>query len=1059
MRSEDTTVEQPSIDVLTSLGWQHVNCFHERFGRGASLGRETAAEVVLPERLRAALAKLNPGLPPDALALAIEELTRDRRAVSPAQANREVYRLLKDGVRVALPSGRRRVHETEHLVRVVDWQNPANNDFLLASQFWVAGDMNRYRADLVGFVNGLPLLFIELKAAHKRIEDAFDKNLADYKANIPQLFWYNGLVILSNGGQSRLGTITSGWEHFRQWPRINNEGEEGIISLETMLRGVCEPARFLDLVENFTVFSEEKELIKVAAKNHQYLGVNAAVDAYRQVEQNKGRLGVFWHTEGSGKSYSMIFFAQKILRKLPGNHTFIIITDRNDLDKQIHKKFAATGAVTEREHRVRAHSAEHLKRLLREDHRYIFTLIQKFRTDGAETFPELSARSDIIVITDEAHRSQYDVLAMNMRLALPNAAFIGFTGTPLMTGEEKTRAVFGDYVSIYNFKQSVDDHNTVRLYYENRVPEMQVTNEALNPDMQRLLDEAALDENKEQRVEREFAQQYQVITRDERLETIAEDIVAHFMGRGYMGKAMVVAIDRLTAVRMYDKVRIYWQRYLDRLRCESATAQPAEREILERRITYMAETDMAVVVSASQGEGELFRSRGLDIAPHRSRMEREDLDSKFKDAKDPFRIAFVCAMWMTGFDVESCSTIYLDKPMANHTLMQTIARANRVYKDKPNGLIVDYAGVFVNLQKALAIYGSGSGGGILPGDTPIADKSTLVDALREALDETESFLQELSIDVAACGQATGFQYVRLLEDAVDAILANDQRRATFMSLVSSVRGAFRSLLPDPAAAPYVPRIVRLNVIAEGVCAAEEGADIGPVMQRVGDLLDESVGIPGYVINPPRLRVSDMRAMPTGVVDLATLDVAELRKQFLLGCQNIEIARLRGAIGDKLERMARLNRTRLDYKQTFEEMIEAYNAGALNAQAVFDQLLAFAQDLNKEERRAIAEQLSEEELAIFDLLTRPSVTLNVKETASVKKVASTLLATLKKEKLVLDWRKRQVSRAAVRVCIAQALDKLPPAYGPELYRDKCDQVYQHVYESYFGEDTSIYSRPA
>ena len=308
----------------------------------------------------------------------------------------------------------------------------------------------------------IPFVFIELKASHRAIRNAYDDNLTDYKDTIPHLFWYNAFIILSNGSQSRIGSHTAEWDHFVDWKKIGDEKEEGIISLDTMIRGTCEKTRLLDIVENFILFSEvQGGLAKMVAKNHQYLGVNNAMEAFKKAKDNKGRLGVFWHTQGSGKSYSMVFFAQKVLRKIPGNYTFVVVTDRKELDGQIYKNFARAGATTEDQ--AQAESSDDLKRLLQEDHRYIFTLIQKFRVERGQDYPKLSDRSDIIVMTDEAHRSQYDVFAMNMRKALPNASFIGFTGTPLIAGEEKTREVFGDYVSIYNFKQSADDGATVPL--------------------------------------------------------------------------------------------------------------------------------------------------------------------------------------------------------------------------------------------------------------------------------------------------------------------------------------------------------------------------------------------------------------------------------------------------------------------------------------------------------------------------------------------------------------------------------------------------------------------
>ena len=406
----------------------------------------------------------------------------------------------------------------------------------------------------------------------------------------------------------------------------------------------------------------------------------------------------------------MMFFAQKVLRKVPGNWTFVIVTDRQELDGQIYKNFASAGVVTEGH--AQAESSQHLRQLLSEDHRYVFTLIHKFRTEQGETHPVLSERRDIIVITDEAHRSQYDTLALNMRTALPNAAFLAFTGTPLIVGEEKTRQVFGDYVSVYDFHQSVEDGATVPLYYENRIPELQLINENLNEDMERLLEAAELDEAQEKKLEREFAREYHLITRDDRLEAVAKDLVEHFTGRGFQGKAMMICIDKATAVRMYDKVQRHLGASRSR-RCGAELGGSDGRGTAARsrgRIACMKETDMAVVVSQGQNEIAEMAEKGLDIRPHRKRMVEEDLETKFKNPDDPFRLVFVCAMWMTGFDVPSCSTLYLDKPMRNHTLMQTIARANRVYPGKVSGLIVDYAGVFRNLEKALAIYGAPAAG-------------------------------------------------------------------------------------------------------------------------------------------------------------------------------------------------------------------------------------------------------------------------------------------------------------------------------------------------------------
>lgn len=1044
--SEDSLVEQPAIELFKELGWKAMNCYHERFGPNGALGRETTTEVVLVSRLRPVLERLNPDAAKEAIDDAIEQLTRDRHAMSPAQANREVYKHLKNGVKVTLRGGDDPDASTDERIRAIDWEKPENNDFFLASQLWITGDMYKRRADLIGFINGLPLIFIELKKL--RIEHAFKHNLRDYKNTIPQLFWYNSFIILSNGTKGRIGSITGNWDHFAEWNKISDEEEAGIVSLETMIRGTCEPRRLLDLVENFALFSERKGgLQKLVAMNHQYLGVNAAIEAVRQIRENQGRLGVFWHTQGSGKSFSMVFFSQKILRKLPGNWTFVIVTDRDDLDDQIYKNFARCGAVTEPEKTVRAQSSEHLRQLLGENHRYVFTLIQKFRTERGEVHPPVSDRSDIIVITDEAHRSQYDQLALNMRNALPHAAFIGFTGTPLMAGEERTKEVFGDYVSIYNFKQSVDDHATVPLFYENRIPELQLVNENLNDEMAELIEDAELSEDQENKLEREFSREYHLITRDERLERIAADIVAHFTGRGFQGKAMAISIDKATAVRMYDKVRKYWQQQLGELEANLATCDEAERSELEDKIKFMRETDMAVVVSQSQNEGEDLAAKGANIAPHRKRMNKEDLDEKFKDDKDPLRIAFVCAMWITGFDVESCSTIYLDKPMKNHTLMQTIARANRVFPDKVNGLIVDYVGVFRNLEKALAIY-AGSPSGLTDGETPVKDKEALIALLRGAIADVTEFCKSHGVDPHRIAFAPGFERVKLIDDAVEAIIVNDESKRRYLTLESGVSKLYKAILPDFLANQFYPTCALFKTIADKIRAEAPEIDISEVMTGVDELLDRSVAAEAYVIHEEPRKV-----------DLSKIDFDALQKRFAKGRKRIEAEKLKATLSVKLANMVLQNRTRMDFVEKFQRMIEEYNSGAINVEVFFAKLVEFTQDLNEEDRRTIAEQLSDEELAIFDLLTKPKVSLTKKETEGVKKVAREMLETLKREKLVLDWRTKQQARAAVQLAIQDSLEELPPAYSPSLYNEKCELVYQHVYDSYFGSGQSVYSRAA
>lgn len=1232
--NELNLIEQPAIELFQSLDYTHQDCFHETFGEKGTLGRTTSSDVVLIPKLRESLIKLNPTLPAKAINQAIEELIRDRGILNPVTANREVYKLIRDGVKVhvntltpSLSQKERANEESVETVRVIDWNNPENNDFFLTSQFWVTGEMYKRRADLVGFVNGLPLVFIELKAVHKKLDDAFRDNITDYKDTIPQIFWYNAFIILSNGSESRIGTISADFEHFSEWKKINSEGEEGVVSLETIIKGICEKQKFLDILENFILYKDSGgSLIKIIAKNHQYLGVNSAIAAFqrfltctqtlnpalsktltpnpspkgrgelpnyrggfhfsglvqkvrelRQKQTNAEqivwellrdrqflglkfrrqhqigeyiadfychekmivveidgavhekeevqkkdkkrdsyfqslglkvvrfpneivlnnpekflndlsalienlpsppgesteiighhpstsgrrtedegaaahRLGVFWHTQGSGKSFSMIFFSQKILRKFEGNYTFLIVTDRKELDEQIYKNFVSVGAVTEQE--VHAETRDHLKQLLRENHRNIFTLIQKFGTEFREKFPKLSDRSDIIVITDEAHRSQYDTLAMNMRTALPNAAFIAFTGTPLIVGEELTRKTFGDYVSIYNFKQSIDDNATVPLYYENRIPEVQLKNEDFGEDLERIIEDAMLSPEQEEKFQQEFAREYHIITRDDRLEKISEDIVAHFVSRGFQGKAMVVSIDKPTAVKMYDKVQRYWKKYIEKLKTDvgaycNTPVETQDFASLWEKIKFMEETDMAVVVSGEQNEIEKFRKLGLDIEKHRRRMVKEDLAGKFKDPANPFRIVFVCAMWMTGFDVPCLSTIYLDKPVKNHTLMQTIARANRVFGDKANGLIVDYVGVFRELQKALAIYGSGSGGGIKEGETPVKPKGELIKELEKAIEETECFCKEKGIDIQSIINSDKLEKIKLITDAVDAILVNDESKSRYLTLSSQVSKLFKAILPDPQANRFYEKCTVFTVIADKIKSISGEVDITDIVGKVEHLLDESIETEGYVIREPH--------EPHGnhIIDLSQIDFNVLRKKFLEGRKNTQIARIKAAIKSKLDSMVRFNRSRVDFLEKFRQLIEEYNSGAVNIELFFDRLLAFVKKLNAEEKRGIEENLTEEELALFDLLKKPD--LSRKETKQVKLASKELLDKLKKEKLVLDWRRKQQARADVLLTIETILDaKLPRSYTPELYEQKCISVFQHIYDSYYGAGKSVYA---
>ena len=838
INSEDRLVQQTFAEYLRDrLGWDSVYAWNEEtFGPQGTLGRSSEREVVLTRDLRAALQRLNSTLPPRAIEDAIHTLTRYNFSRSMLQHNQEFYRLVRDGVPVSDRDDRGHIRHAK--ARVLDFRNPSRNRFLVVRELKLQGlrspHYNR-RADLVCFVNGLPLVFVELKAVYVNIRAAYDGNLRDYFDTIPHAFYHNAFLLVSNGDHARYGSITSGWEHFCDWKR-HDERDRGSLDARVLLDGMLAQERLLDLVENFLLFDASKPggTRKVVARNQQVLGVNNAVASVIRQEQLKktfppeerlrydtlprenapmaaededaywhshaslaeqqqpadslplvqrahpdlGRLGVFWHTQGSGKSYSMIFFAEKVRRVVPGNFTFVVMTDREDLDEQIYKTFVGCDAADE--HTPRASSGRQLQTLLTENHRYVFSLIHKFNQDVHPAAP-YSRRDDIIVISDEAHRTQAGKLARNMRLALPNASFIGFTGTPLFTYDHLTRRIFGNYVSRYDFKRSEEDGATVKSVYENRGEKLGLTRLDLNDRMAETVEAADLDPDQAALLEKLLGKDYEVMTADDRLDKIADDFVEHCTTRWESGKCMLVCIDKITCARMHQRILQRWQAKLAQVQAAAAqkyteltSAQDEmvrdkllqEGERLRQQATWIEQTSIGLIISEGQNEVRDFSRWDFDIRPHRELMKRGfnmpdgrriDVEDAFKDPAHPFRVAIVCAMWLTGFDVECLSTLYIDKPMKAHTLMQAIARANRRYADKTCGVIVDYNGMLRSLREALAQYALGDeadGGG--DGEEIVAPIEELVKALVEAIEAAEQHLKSLGFNVSRLQGATGF---------------------------------------------------------------------------------------------------------------------------------------------------------------------------------------------------------------------------------------------------------------------------------------------------------------
>ncbi|OGG12817.1 hypothetical protein A3D77_07210 [Candidatus Gottesmanbacteria bacterium RIFCSPHIGHO2_02_FULL_39_11] len=1045
--SEDNLVEQTVIKLIKETWGDppfgeasetcHINAFTDE--EDAKLGREHRGEVVLKKYLLPALQKINPTLSEDVLREGVDEITRDRSNMTLVKANQEVYKLLKDGFNVNVQK-KDGTSEPE-TVKFFDFETPSNNNFLCVSQFWIVGEMYTRRTDVVLFVNGIPLVLLELKASHKSLVDAYKDNIRDYKDTIPKLFWYNMGIIISNGIENKLGSLTSPFEYFNEWKKLESEEDETKKDIATLIKGVGERKRLLDIFENFILFDESLgETKKIIPRYFQYYGVNRAFERVIKRQELNGKLGVFWHTQGSGKSFAMIYFSQKVFRKLKGNFTFVIVTDRKELDKQAYNNFAHVGAVYE-EH-VKAESIIDLKNLLKQDHRQIFTTIHKFE----DIFGVISDRSDIIVMTDEAHRSQYDTYAQNMRKSLPHASFIGFTGTPLMLhGEEKTRSTFGDYVSVYNFGQSVKDGSTVPLFYENRVAKLENVNPDLEKELGEIMDYYEINDEEEEKVEQEFSTFYQLITREDRLNAIARDIVQHFVGRGYNGKAMVVSIDKKTAVRMYVKVKAEWERHLSKLRLDLSRAKDEfEQGKIQEEIEKLEKVDMAVVVSQSQNEIADLELFEIEMRPLRARIQKENLEEEFKKDDSNLKIVFVCAMWLTGFDVPTLSTLYLDKPLKNHTLMQAIARANRVAEGKKNGLIVDYIGVFKNVEKALALYAATK-----TGDSEIIkSKDELLTDLLNLLKQTKELLKGMEIELDVLLQAPNEQKLLLIEKWANKILENQDKKKEFLNLSSDVYSAYKAVLPDPSAEDYYKEITAIRIISSRIRdVGAKSIDTSPIKRDLELLLDKSIRAGEYVV-PHYKRLKD----------LSTLNVDALHDFFYkLENKNLQIEALKSDLEKKILEMMHKNKIRARFMERLLAILTMYNSGAHDIDKLFDDLVELAKELSEEEKRAVRENLTEEELAIFDLLQKQD--LNPEEREKVKKIAKELLGKLKKEKLVIDWREKEIARAGVKTTISDILyDSLPePTYTEEDCKFKGIEVYNFVFEHYLDAQNFVYEQ--
>ncbi len=1123
INSEDRAVQQTFANYLEhNLGWDSLYAWNqEDFGASSLLGRASMRDVVLNRDLKAAIIKLNDDLPEAAVDDAVRKLTGYNFSRSTIQHNAEFYEWIREGVPVQFKDKNRKT--VNRKAKVIDFRNSSQNRFLVVRELKIQGlrspHYNR-RADLVCFVNGLPLVFVELKNVWTNIRNGFDQNIADYKDVIPHAFYHNAFLVVSNGDEAKYGSLSSPWDHFYQWKR--NDEDEDKLEARAMLDGMFAKDKLLDIVENFILFDSSKagHTRKVIARNHQVLGVNRAVDSVIRQEaikaqipieqrlvhrvaaidvadppllavENKqddariakgelvaekipnerypttrelplierahpdlGRLGVFWHTQGSGKSYSMVFFAEKVRRVVPGNFTFMIMTDREDLDDQIYKTFVGSGVCSEKT--PRASSAKSLEKLLGENHRFMFTMIHKFRREKAPKKP-YSERDDIIVMSDEAHRTQAGKLARNMRIALPNASFIGFTGTPLLEDTDYlTKRIFGSYVSTYNFKRAEEDGATVKLVYENRGEKLGLRRIDLNDAIAAKVEEADLDDDEMAKLEKLLGKSYEVITADERLDRIADDFVQHCSARWETGKMMLVCIDKVTCARMYQRIIPRWQAKAVQVRKEAEefaaaadnTQDAIAREALQDkadqladRADWMDETLIQIIISEQQGEVAEFKKWKFDIKPHRAvikegfataNKERIDVETAFKKPEHPFRVAIVCAMWLTGFDVETLSTLYIDKPMRAHTLMQAIARANRVSPGKDCGVIVDYNGMLGSLRKALADYAATVEGGDI--GEPIEPIEVRIAALIESLEAAESHLSGAGFQLNRFNGATGFDRIEAIKDAAESV------RATEEMLTLELIKRFRALNMEPSVYQFAERRDNLEAIFKKLIQKRSAADVTEILKELQLIVSEAIGLAG----PGSDHAEGL------TLDLSKIDFEKLQEEFAKKSRRKRstVQDIADLLEQRLAALVSTNPLQMDFYKKYQEIIADYNRekDRTTIEETFRRLMELNAELDESEKAMVAEGLKDEEQFLFQLLQRDDLTKVDRE--RLKQGSRQLLESLKQLISPLhQWWEKEATRAEIEVEILdQIFNVIPiPPYTEDDAQKYADQIYQYIWE--------------
>jgi len=1022
------TYEQAIIELFENMGYDHL--YAPDFDRDYT-------SPLLDSILRDSLVRINRGLPVEAIDEALAKL-KNFDTGSLLQKNIIFMDYLQNGITVKFFV---KGEEQSSIVRLIDYANAKNNSFYVVNQFTFLENGNNRRPDIILFINGLPLVLMELKSPAKDevgAENAYHQ-IRNYMQDIPSIFYYNAICVISDLSTNKAGTITSGLDRFMEWKtKDGNYEDTAYASFETFYEGMFPKERLLDILKNFILFSGvSNSRFKVLAGYHQYFAVRKAIEKAKVATKTDGKGGVFWHTQGSGKSYSMVFLSQKIRRKFAGSPTIVVLTDREELNTQISDTFENCGLLGKtKASKFIATSGEDLINKLKGNPSFIFTLIQKFNKKVDEP---IIPDHDIIIMSDEAHRSQYGVFADNMVELLPTASRIGFTGTPLLSNDNITERTFGGYISIYDFKRAVEDKATVPLYYENRGEKILDIN---NPDItDKILDaiEAAdLDPEQEEKLEHEFEKEIHLLTAEPRLKSVARDFVSHYSDLWTSGKAMFVCLNKVTCVRMYDFVQKYWQDDIKTLEKQIQTASQQEVQELERKLNWMKETEMAVVISQEQNEIQTFKKWNLDIKYHREKMEKRELDKEFKDKDNPLRVVFVCAMWLTGFDVKCLSCLYLDKPLKAHTLMQTIARANRVAEGKSNGLIIDYIGIVKALRKALADYTANVGGG---STDPTIDKGELIERVLETITAAAEFLDSKDFDLDDLVYAKDFAKISLLLTAANAVSDSRESKKQFMTYGNELNRMMKYLDRDDISKADRERKDAIIAIVDELKKKKKHVDNTDLMVQINGILGDYIMIE---------RAANDRGFAKRF-DISKIDFDLLRREFAkVKKKNLAFMDLDELIQVRLDAMIRENPRRVDYYIRYQQIIEEYNSeqDRVNIEKTFMELMDLANSMNEEEQRYVREGFgSDEELSMYDMLFDEN--LSKEDIKKIKKVAVDLLDKIKTKISELDhWTDKQETKAEVDNLIGKILwEELPESYSDSAIFEYRKLIFEYVFMRY------------